>query len=154
MPKNAGMINVSMCANPSLEPLVTLHRVGLGAADQQCLFVAGARNVADAIARCDLQSAAQFKQAGYTVLGSFEVTTLSKVLEHDYYMMKIDVEGMEPSILSAQGSDGYFSKHRIDFLSHGIVANGAHARPLPSTPQAAWVLAPSDWEAAVDRRGL
>ena len=89
MPANAAMINMSLCANPQLSRLVHLRNVGFSSSPRTCIFVSADTNKADAIARCDLPSADQFKQAGYQVRGLLPLSTISAVLSKDYYAMKV-----------------------------------------------------------------
>ena len=113
VPRNAALINVSLCANPRLEPTVTLRRLGLSSRPRACTFVSSVQNEADAIARCDVARADDFRQAGYTVRGEFMMGTMSTMLSHSYWLAKIDVEGHEVEVLSADGADGYFRRFGI-----------------------------------------
>ena len=80
MPANAAMINMSLCANPQLSRLVHLRNVGFSSSPRTCVFVSADTNKADAIARCDLPGADQFKQPGYQVRGLLPLSTISSVL--------------------------------------------------------------------------
>ena len=89
MPANAAMINMSLCANPQLSRLVHLRNVGFSSSPRTCVFVSADTNKADAIARCDLAGADQFKQPGYQVRGLLPLSTISSVLRKDYYALKV-----------------------------------------------------------------
>ena len=56
MKLNAKMINVSLCANPSLENLVTLNNIGLSDSSNTCQIVSDRGNKADGIVACDIDS--------------------------------------------------------------------------------------------------
>jgi len=113
MKRNAVLLNVSLCANPDLQKLVTLNNVGFADKPQQCVIVSGDDNKADGILRCDV-NASQFKQEGYRVRETLQLETMDKLLHEDYFMMKIDIEGSEPQAFA--GAKAYFSKHKIQCL--------------------------------------
>ena len=84
---------ISLCANPDLERLVTLHNVGLSDKPGKCFIVSADTNLADGIMRCDLKRAEDFKQEGYKVRGEIKLETMDAMVKGDYFMMKIDIEG-------------------------------------------------------------
>jgi len=113
MPKNAALINASLCGNPKLDPLVTLYQQGVGRKKQMCTFISGDDNVGDGVAQCGDDI---WQGDGYSHRGRFEVDTLSKLLSKDYFMMKMDIEGLEPDALSVEGAGEYFKAHRIHYI--------------------------------------
>jgi len=116
MEKNFLIQRVSLCANPELDKLVTLKNQGLGETRQTCFIVSADSNLADGILRCDLKSASNFKQKGYQIRDQVQLETMDAVVEGDYFMMKIDIEGAEPLALSVKGTSKFFSKHSIQYL--------------------------------------
>jgi len=116
MQKNAAIQNVSLCANPKLEQLVTLRNVGLADKPGKCFIVSDNKNQADGIMRCDIKKREDFKQEGYQIRGEIKLETMNTIVKGDYFMMKIDIEGAEPLALSEKGTSEYFSKHKIQYM--------------------------------------
>ena len=116
MQKNAAIQNVSLCANPKLEQLVTLRNVGLADKPGKCFIVSDNKNQADGIMRCDIKKREDFKKEGYQIRGEIKLETMNTIVKGDYFMMKIDIEGAEPLALSEKGTSEYFSKHKIQYM--------------------------------------
>jgi len=90
--------------------------VGLGRKKEKCFVISGNGNVADGMVNCADRDASKWSQEGYTLRGELDVETMDRMLHEDYFMLKIDVEGAEPRVLSKEGSAAYFSKHKIQYM--------------------------------------
>ena len=145
MKSNAKMMNVSLCvshnphplacnsqpmsqpnpslwllihqANPDAEERITLHNVGLGKTKEKCFIVSINSNVADGMVKCGIDTSSDYTpQEGYGIRGVLDIDTLDSMIDEDYFMLKIDVEGAEPLVLSKEGSDRYFAKHKKQYM--------------------------------------
>jgi len=135
MTLNAKMINVSLCANPSLDKLVTLHNIGLSDSTKTCYIVSGWNNRADGMVNCgiDPETYKPDQANPYYIRGSIQLGTINDLLDQDYFMMKMDIEGHEPFALSEQGSSVYFNKHSIEYMvteSHQSAKRGQYLKQL------------------------
>lgn len=101
----------------------TLHRRGLDYKQRECeLFQQETVNVGDTHSICDEETRRQFSARGYARLGWMNTTTLDDALlegafdgVHGIDIMKIDVEGYEPSVI-AGGNRFFESKYAPKYI--------------------------------------
>ena len=101
----------------------TLHRRGLDYKQRACeLFQQETVNVGDTHSICDEETRRQFSARGYARLGWMNTTTLDDALlegafdgVHGIDIMKIDVEGFEPSVI-AGGNRFFESKYAPKYI--------------------------------------
>jgi len=111
--KNAELICASKEVASTSQNL-HLHRLGLDFKKRNCeLFQQRNVNIGDTHSICDEETRRQFSTRGYTRLGWMNTTTLDDALlegafdgVHGIDIMKIDVEGFEPSVIA--GGNRFF----------------------------------------------
>ena len=148
MKLNAKMINVSLCANPSLEKLVTLNNIGLSDSAKTCQIISGWNNKADGVVNCcdtDPETYKPDPNDPYYIRGSIQLGTINDLLDQDYFMMKMDIEGHEPVALSKQASSVYFNKHSIKYMVTESHQNTQRAGYLKQLANLGYALRPVDY---------
>jgi FkbM family methyltransferase len=109
LPTNLNLINATLCRNPNLAKNITIHSVGLGAQDEDCVFMSGIDNVGDGTVKCgaearNLLSGSTKVQDGYQLRGSFPMKKLDDILTLPnvpkmFDFVKLDVEGFECQVM-------------------------------------------------------
>ncbi|KAI8815486.1 S-adenosyl-L-methionine-dependent methyltransferase [Cladochytrium replicatum] len=149
MSQNEVLLRTTMCANPSLMSRVAYYPVGLGQTESTCYIVSHIDNVGDGFTACD--KGPDFKGTDeYPIRGEMQTKLLSNMLspytctdpgcanpgewtETQFGLrgtppigvLKIDVEGFEPSVI--EGGLDFFRATKIPYVRSEIGMGGHDA---------------------------
>ncbi|GBF94364.1 hypothetical protein Rsub_06986 [Raphidocelis subcapitata] len=121
MSANIGLLRATLCANPWISERVALYGTGLGTERTSCVIISDSANVGDGHVTCGQDASkvlAHWKQKTgreYVARGEISIMRLDKLIDRDVQMIKIDVEGYEPSVL--KGAEGLLRDHNVWFIA-------------------------------------
>lgn len=115
---NVALMQASMCRNPELAKMITLHNVGLGAADNHCIYTSHNSNLGDCETRCGMAAINWVDTENERKRGEMVVRRLDDILAEenveqiDY--VKMDVEGFECNVMA--GGQSLLQKYKPRFI--------------------------------------